>query len=229
MKKAFVLFLTLVMILTMNVTALAAGGFVSSPSNNQAPVLVEGKNQDTSCSSKLVLISFSDRNKLSEENRDNLEKAYDAISKTDDISKLNSELAEVVANMGILGTDLAVSDIFNIDHTDCVDHSKHGAFEVKLRVDNIKNFFALLQFDGTVWKHVKNARFENGYLIFTTNDPSNFAIVVNKNETGNSEGSSSDEITSPQTGDNNRVYFWAAILVGSALALVVLNLKKKKI
>ena len=115
MKKVVAICLMMVMVLSMSVNVFAApGGFVSSPSGNPAPEVVIFAPSDDDCKGRLVVTAYGDRHDLSEALREMLEKAYDSIVNSDDLTKLNAELAKIAADRNIASTDLAVSDLFDI-------------------------------------------------------------------------------------------------------------------
>lgn len=218
MKKVLVFCLALVMLLSVSVTAFAAGSFIESPSNNKAPEIVDSENESEDCTAKLVVTPYSERDKLDDEQRKNIEKAYEIISTTDDLTKLNDELEKIAKEKEIDGKDLAVSDLFNIGFTGCDDHDNHGDFKVKLNSETLDNFVALLGFDGNNWRVYKDVKVEKDGIVFLTDVPENFAIVVNT-------GAGSP----PPTGDNSKIYLWIMIAAGSALAVVLLSLNKKRV
>lgn len=217
MKKVLVLLVALVMLFSFSVTSLAAGSFLKSPSGNEAPEIVDGKNESEDCTAELVVTPYSKRDDLDDEQRKNIEKAYDIISSTEDLTKLNDELKKLAEEKDIDGKDLAVSDLFNVDIVGCDNHDEHGDFTVKLSSDTLKNFVGLLGFDGTRWRLYKDIVVEGNTIKFLTDVPENFAIVVN---TGAGNIS--------QTGDNSNIYLWTMIFAGSAFAIVVLLTLKKK-
>ena len=218
MKKVLVFGLTLAMILSLSISAFAAG-FVSSPSGNPAPDLIEGSNESEDCDADIVITPFVDRDDLSEEERKFLEDAYDIISSSDDLTKLNEDLKKLAEELDIKGSNLSVSDLFNIGMTKCDSHNGHGKFNIKLDSETLNNFVALMRFDGENWHLVKNASIVNGKLVFSSKDLGNFAIVVNTAAGG-----------APQTGDNSNIYLWIMIFAGSALIAVsiILVINKKK-
>ena len=70
MKKALVICLTLALVLSMSLNALAVpGGFVSSPSGARPPVIVDSKPADDDCTASLIITIFGDRFELPEELR----------------------------------------------------------------------------------------------------------------------------------------------------------------
>ena len=114
MKKVLAFVLTLVMMATITVTAFAAGPFVSSPSNNQAPVLIEASNEDEDCEAKIIITSYANRGTMSAEACALLEQAYNQILNTSDLTTLADGLTKLVKKFGITSADLAVSDLFDI-------------------------------------------------------------------------------------------------------------------
>lgn len=217
MKKVLVICLMMVMVVSMSVTAFAApGGFVSSPSGNPAPTVVDFDPNDDDCPGWLVVTPYGDRHKLSDALRAMLEKAYNSIVNSDDLTKLNAELAKIAADKNIVGTDLAVSDLFDIHVTGCDYHDEHVGFDITLDADTLSHFVGLLHMnkDG-VWELVTNAEVVNDgeHLKFSVDSFSPFAIVVD---------TSSGTPDAPQTGDNSMIHIYAIIMVVSALAVIVI-------
>lgn len=219
MKKVLVFGLTLVLIFSMSMTAFAAGAFVSSPSGNNAPTLLEGSNESEDCTGSLKVTSYSDRDELSEKERGYMEKAYEDISSTKDVTSLNGDLGELAGKKNIKKSNLGVSDLFNIGMTGCTDHDDHGKFTIKLSAETLENFVGLLMFDGSAWSLVSDAKIEDGNLVFTSQNLGNFAVVVNTGANG-----------APQTGDTSNIYLWIMVFAGSALVvvLILLAINKKK-
>ena len=151
MKKILALVLTVVMLLSMSITAFAAGAFISSPSNNNAPTLVEGKNENENCDSTLEITSYANRNGLSSAGTTEMEKAYDQISSTDNLAALCDSLKDKANKAGVASEHLGVSDLFHIGADGCNDHDNHGAFNMSLNADTLNNFFALMRYDGSKW------------------------------------------------------------------------------
>lgn len=211
MKKILTLCLTLVMMVTMSVSAFAApGGFVSSPSGNAAPQLISFSNVNKDCTAILKITSYADRESLTSDEKNEFENAYTSIANTSNVSSLNSELANISTD------SLAVSDLFYMDQSNCASHDEHGAFTIEISADTLKKFVALMRYDGNKWVLVDDAKVsEDGlHLIFSSKELGSFAIVVSTD--------SNDAITdSPQTGDSFPWIYVAAIVV-SALGLVVI-------
>ncbi len=223
MKKVLAILLTVLMVTCLGMTALAAGEFVSSPSNNPAPELVTGTPGSEDCDGKIVIIAFSDRDRLTPEERALLEKAYKDIANSDNLAKLNKDLAKIAKEFGIPEKNLAVSDLFNLSYKGCADHDEHGSYDIVIKADTFKNFVGLMYLSADGWKMVDGAAVKdvNGeyHLNFKAAEFGPYAVVVN-----------SAVITdkNPHTGDTNSVYFFAVLMAVSALAVVVLVKKNKK-
>ena len=213
MKKFLAVVLTIVMLFSISVTAFAAGAFVSSPSRNDAPTLVSGKNTNENCSAGLGITSYSDRKDLTADSKKDMEDAYDQISSTENPTTLCANLKDLAKNAGINGDYLGVSDLFYVNYDNCNDHASHGAFTMQLDADTLGNFFALMRFDGNDWYVVDNAKIENGNLVFTSEELGTFAVVTKNN--------------APQTGDFANILFVTTLVLGVALAVVIVALKKK--
>lgn len=183
MKKICLFGLTLALALSMSLAVSAdPGNFVSSPSGNQAPVLVEYDNATEDCPATLTVTSYADRDQLPEDAKNALENAYAQISdhKTN-LSALNDALLTIAADLGVDITDLAVSDLFDISRSDCDSHEGHGAFDLVLKAETLNNFACLLHYTNGAWVVVDDAQVtQNGeHLEFSVEDLSPFAIVVN--------------------------------------------------
>lgn len=223
MKKVLAICLTAVMLITASVSALAAqGSFVSSPSGNAAPTVVSFKPENSDCNGKLVITPYGDKNTLSDELRALMEKAYDDIVSTDDITTLNTALANAANGKGIDGKNLAVSDLFDISVVGCTDHEGHVNFDITLAADTLDRFVALIHMteDGK-WEFVDGAEVIEGgkQLSFNAKSLTPFAIVVDTTPAG---------ADTPQTGDNSRLGLYVGIITVAAAALAVTFVVSKK-
>lgn len=220
MKKVLVICLTVVFMVSMTLTTFAAtGSFVSSPSGNAAPGQVEFKPADEDCTATLVITPYSEKNELTTAIKTMMEKAYNDIKGTEDLTTLNATLAKLAKDLKIEGSDLAVSDLFDIHVTGCDYHDGHTDFDIVLSADSLKNFVALLHMNKNgEWEVVDGAKvIANGeHLSFSVDAFSPFAVVVNT------------AAKPSQTGDSNMTPVYAAIMAVSALALVVILVKSRK-
>lgn len=223
MKKVLAICLMMVMVVSLSVTAFAApGGFVSSPSGNPAPTVVDFDPKNDGCTAKLIITPYAERNTLPDDLKALIEKAYASIAESDDLTKLNSDLASLVAGKGIAADKLAVSDLFDAHITSCDVHEGHVDFDITLKADTLKKFVGLLHMnkDG-VWELVTDAEVVNNgeHLKFSVDSFSPFAIVVD---------TSSGTPDAPPTGDNSMIHIYAIIMAVSALAVIVIAVKSKK-
>ena len=213
------------LIASASISAFATtGAFVISPSLNPAPELVDAVNEDEACDAKIVITAYADRDQLSEEARKRIEEAYTMIRGTKDLSTLNEMIAKIAKRLGVEVTDLAVSDLFDIDAVGCTgNHEDHGLFDITLKAETLNNFVCLLHYYNGEWIVVDNAIVtQNGeHLEFEEKEFSPFAIVV---YTGD------DDITTPVK-DNNVAVIVAAAVAGatvlSALIFFILFLHKR--
>lgn len=223
MKKVLAICLMIVMVVSMSVTSCAApGGFVSSPSGNPAPTVVDFDPSNDNCTGWLVITPYGDREDLSDVLRSLLEKAYKDVVNSDDLTKLNAELAKIAADKNIEGQNLAVSDLFDIHVTGCDFHDGHFGFDITLDADKLSSFVGLLHMNKNgEWELVADAKVVNNNenLQFSVDSLSPFAIVVDTTIDGGD---------APQTGDNSMIYIYVILMAASALALVTILLKNKK-
>lgn len=213
MKKIVAICLAVLMMVSLSVTCFAEG-FVSSPSNNKAPTIVESENSDENSDSELIIISYGDRDKLNSKKKQKFEKAYEQISKSDDLTDLVPELEDYAKDKGVDPEDLAVSDLFYADET---NSQGNGKYKVSLKADTLNNFVALKQFDGEKWVIIKDAKVNSdGTLTFTLTNTGPLAIVV-------------DGSKSPVTGDATLLTLTTVLIVSViALGAVLIALKKKR-
>lgn len=213
MKKVLVFMMTLVMAMALSVTAFAApGGFVSSPSGNPAPELVDYFDSEEDCEEDPAITPYSERDELDDESKEDIEEAYDDIVKADDLGDLNEDLDKLAEENNIDSEDLAVSDLFDIDDVDCDDHDHNGPYTVKLSAETLENFVGLMQYDGEKWILVKGAKVdEDGNLTFTVDELTAFAVVVNTDPAS---------VTPPPTGYSSS-WIYILMLVVSMVGLVV--------
>lgn len=221
MKKALAICLALVMAVSAAMMVFAApGGFVSSPSGNEAPVIITVSYEDGSCNPKVVVTPYSERDTLEEEKEEDMNEAYDEIAANKNLSGLCSELSSVAAAKNIPVSRLAVSDLFDISAYHNGDHDFCGSITVKVGTETLRNFVALLHrdADGT-WEVVPGVvvNVEEGTITFSADDFSPYAIVV---DTGSN--------AIPDTGAD--IYIPAIAMIASAVSLVfvLFSMKKKQ-
>lgn len=224
MKKIVTVLLTMMMVLSLSISAFAEpGGFVSSPSRNQAPELIKAENESEDCEAKLIITAYSDRDELSEEARKNIETAYSEIVGTQDLSSLNDAIKNIAKKLGLNTTDLAVSDMFDISATDCNGHEDHGNFDITLKAETLDNFVCLLHYYNGEWRIVDNAKVTNNgeHLEFDEDEFSPFAIVVSTVEISDGVG------TIMSGGSIIAIVVFALATSGAIVAAVVIKRKKK--
>lgn len=222
MKKLLTVVIAIAMMLTMAITAFAnPGSFVDSPSKNKAPELVEGTNKDAECDANIVVTAYGDRHLMSEDDRLDIEKAYNDVVNTTDLSTLNSALGELAKKLGVDAADFSVSDLFNVSITDCGSHNEHGAFNVTLKADTLDNFICLLRYVDGAWQVVEGAKMtDDGKNIkFEESEFGPFAIVVYTGE---------GEITPPADVPVALIAGIAIAVVSAAGIIFFIIWKKKK-
>ncbi len=216
MKKVIASILSLMLVLALSVSVFATGGFVKSPSLNQAPT-VENVTVENGTAPVVTVTPYAERTDLSDEAAAAIETAYSEIAAAADVTTLSDDLADIAADKNVDAKNLAVSDLFDISH-DGQAGTDYGTFEIKLGVATLKNFVALLHKTANGWVVVENAKIEGDRLVFSVDSFSPFAIVVDNGE------------DSPSTGDNANLALYISLMAVSAVALVVVVvlLKKKK-
>ena len=220
MKKLLVICLAAVLMLSMGLVAFAApNGFANSPSGTTGPDVVEFKPAADDCTANLLITPYSEKQELAKEFKDMINKAYETITTTNDMTKLNSDFAALVQKKGLKSENLGVSDLFDIHVEGCLTHEGHVEFDIVLDADTLSHFVALLHMnkDG-VWELVEDAKVINNgeHLAFSVESFSPFAIVVDTTA------------AEPQTGDSSMIYLYASVMALSAAALVFVAIRARK-
>ncbi|MBR4282088.1 MAG: hypothetical protein IKT35_00065 [Clostridia bacterium] len=222
MKKVLSICLAMMLVLCLGATALAAhSDFVKSPSVSNAPEVEYFKPLDEDCTANLVITPFGDLDKLPPASREDFQIAYDTIIKTDDITKLNDELAKKAQDLGIKPEDVGISDLFYVGCEGCDDHDNHtNGGKIIMDIDTPETFIGVIYLDDNgKWQWVEGAFINSdGKLEFIAPDlDAPYAIVVD-----NSNG------VSPGTGEGLGIFFWIAFASTAALLLVLVLLFFKK-
>ncbi len=218
MKKVIASILSLMLVLVLSVSVFATGGFVKSPELDKAPT-VEDFIVDDGCATDIVVTPYAERTDLDDDTKKAMEDAYTEIQAAEDVTTLTDDLTKVAADKKVDTKNLAVSDLFDLSQVGCDDHTDHNAFKIKLNVNTLKNFVALLHKTAEGWVVVEDAEVVDGdTLSFSVDSLSPFAIVVDAGE------------DTPSTGDNANLALCISLMAVSAVALVVIIvlLKKKK-
>lgn len=219
MKKLFAICLALVLMLSLSVSVMAANNFVNSPSNNRAPIVNDCENENEDCTADIVITPFGDRDNLTEEQKKDLQDAYDSIVNTEDLTDLFNGLDSVLTP-GTIKENLSISDLFYVDHTGCLDHTNHGKFQINLSTETLTGFVGLVQYVDGKWQVITDAKVDGNKLSFTTDKYSPVAIVVDRSKA---------ETTSPITGAptaNYAMYVAVAAVVFAGIASVLVIKKK---
>jgi len=186
MKKFLTSVLVLIMIACVSISAFAdMGGFTESPSKKKAPELVSGSNSSADCTAELIITAYADRNDLSTEHIQAIERAYTLIRGTQNLGTLHHDIALMAYANGVESDALTVSDLFNMHATNCNHHDGHGHFDVVLAPETLENFVCLVYFDGESWHVVESAEVTNNgeHLEFDAEQLGAYAIIVSKEAT----------------------------------------------
>ncbi len=219
MKKLLTIVLAVILTASTAMAVFAAPGlFINSPSENPVPQLVEYSNESHDCFAKLVITAYIKRDTLPDDKRALIEKAYDEIVKSKDLSELTSDIKAYAEKAGVPVSALAVSDLFDVSYYACELHNEHGKFFITLKADTLKNFVGLMHLSENGWVMVDDAKVDSKEetLTFSADDLSPFAVVVK------TQGSS------VPTGDNSANWIYFVIMMISATALIVIAVAQKK-
>lgn len=219
MKKILAICLTLVMVVSLGVTAFAAPGiFISSPSGNLAPELVDYTAESDDCNAKLTITPYADRKNLDDKALAEIEEAYKHIAKRMKNVSFDEVLKEIADKNQLTVSELAVSDLFDISYYNCEveKHANHDGFKITLKADTVEDLKGIICYDGTTWNNVEILEIkEDGTVTFFAKDLSPFAFVVGGN-------------LPPHTGDSYMVYICLMVLAASALTFIVAAMPKKR-
>lgn len=212
MKKIVTSVMALVLMLTMGLSVFAApGGFLVSPGTKPTPTLLEESIYD--CDGELLVTPYSERHTLPDEDREELEDAYDQIREHKDLSDLCDELEELAEKNKHSVKRYAVSELFDVSYKGCDEHDDHTDFRAVLKPESTKNFIALMTLVNGVWTIVEDVKVDGDTLIVEGANYGPYAIVVN---TG-----------SGATGDSFP-WIYVVLMAVSAAGLVVLAVVYKK-
>ena len=222
MKKLAMVSVLLLMIVSLSVTVLAApNGFIPSVSGRPDPSLDDFVSSNPTGTEQIIVTPFDEIEELPEELQELFEEAYEAIVNSEQITDLNTALAEVAQAKGVAFDDLAVSDLVDIRLVGGTNTGNNKVeYTITLNAESLKNFVGLLHMESSNnWELVEDAEvIEDGTkLRFSVDSFSPFAIVVD----------GSKEV--PKTGDNSKIYVYGALMAASALAFVVVWVKARKL
>lgn len=220
MKKILAIVLAVILVVSAGALAFAQGGFVSSPSGNSAPTIIDIIYEEDSCMPRVVITPYSEREDLEEDAESDMDEAYKEIYSNEDLTKIFPGLKEVSVKLGKNAAYFAVSDLFDISVHHNLPHNFCGVITIKLRAETLKNFVALMHRDKNGnWEMIQDAvvNYEDSTLSFTARDFSPFAIVV-------------DTSAQPLPDTGGEIIIPAIVMAVSAVSLagVLFSLKKKK-
>ena len=220
MKKILAVILAVIMVVSAGVLAFAQGGFVSSPSGNEAPEITDVQYGEDSCNPRIVVTPYNEREELDEARKNAIIAAYNDTAENKDLSKMCAALSGVAASKGLSVLQLAVSDLFDITAYHNGDHDYCGIITITLSSETLRNFVALLHrgADGT-WEVVPDVTvdYASNTISFQVRDFSPFAVVVD-----------TEAENVPDTGSEIIIPAVVMFLSGISLAVVLFSLKKKK-
>jgi len=215
MKKTFAIILMFAMVCAMSLSVGAApANFLQSPSYNKTPIIGDFECSDPNWKGDIFITSYGDRNVLDLVDREMLESAYESIRDASNISSLIPDISGIASNLNVSPENLGISDLFHIGISDSTD----GKFKIKLDSETIKNFIGLVYYENGQWHVVDGATIEDEYLVFTTDLPRAFAVVVDVDNS---------IIDVPVTGD---VVSWIliSVIAVSAAGMIVLFVSYKR-
>ena len=227
MKKTLALVMTLLMLVCMTTSVFAAGNFVASPSQNEAPEVVDF---DSECNGELIVYAYSMRHLLPTDLRVEFETCYTEIAEAANLGELDGKLLDLAKKLKYHIDNLAVSDLFYLHMQGCTGHDgaataaltrdvsiDHGEYDITLDVDaDMEHFVTLLNHRDGKWHVVESARkTEDGHLHFSADEYGTFAVVVN---------------TAPvQSGDYTTIAMVVAFAAIACTMVVVLVKTRKRV
>ena len=229
MKKVLTLCLTILLVITLAIPAMAAtGSFVASPSTTGAPSLESATPDSEDCVAEVLITAFADRANLDEASRQELEEAYNQIVNSDTANAFVTALNQLAETLGMQVSGLSISHLFDIDTTNCATHDGHGGFTITLKIDNADKLLGVLHMGhSTQWEVCDSVVVdkEAGTVTFHANDFSPFALVV---DNGTTEGPDIGDDDDDKKGGNAWWIILIIVVVVVAAGVVAFVLLKKK-
>ena len=247
-KRAFGLFLAVVMVLTMSIPVFAAD-FTPSVEAKQAPEIAAQKDsQGNDCAAiiydadgneiagvpfgNLIITPISSCENSSAEIRERLKAAYQQLKSADRLTDLSADLEKIVKEMfpNLTEDDLVIRDLFDVSVTGIyADYLKQEGNYIKIRFklsEDAKLLAAVLHnIIGSDWETVVNDRItrnDDKTVDVVFYDLSPIALLFDAGKLGVDPNGP----TSPQTGEpepNNSVWVFAAaaVVLAAGCAVVV--------
>lgn len=231
MKRIAMAMVAVLLMVTLVVSASAASSnFINSVAQVGQPEL-QG-NPEVAQGVYLKLTPYADRATLPDDG-EKMDEAYDIVYSAPDLTALNDGLAAKASDLGIKASDLAVSDLFDLSLIyeaggfvlDEELLAQYMPVTASVKADLLDSFVALLHYRNGKFELVDNAHVENGNLVFTVDNLSPFAIIVDRN--GNQGGNGGSDAPSPDTGDTTP-WVVAVVMAASALTACVLFVRRKQ-
>ncbi len=222
MKKIVVFCFAILMVFALTIPTFAApGAFVSSPSGNMAPELVNYVAETEGCVATIKITAYSERASLDEAARLELEDAYNQIANPTEDNAYSKAINQLASDKSMNVSQLSVSDLFDISASDCEGHDAHEGFTITLKSETLTNLVGILHFNGSTWDivDVSELNKEEGTVTFNVDELSPFAFVVG-------DGTGADV---PDDGPNN--LWWiipTVIAAGGAISAAIYFIIKKK-
>lgn len=218
MKKFLAICLSFILMLCFSVSALAVGGFVSSPSANQAPEVVGTDDKDEDCTVEVDITPYAERDDLLEQNREEIEEAYSQIATVSDLGELGEAFKDAAKDAGLDNTALmSISELFDVSVANCTDHNAHGAFNATIKPSSMNNVVALMVYSNGKWSMVKNFKINRskGQITFTAEKFGPYALVVSK------------DAYSPKTSKDTTCVAFPLVAIVASISVVVFVKSKK--
>ena len=181
MKKLSLILISLLMVAALLVPTFAEPGeFVTSPTGRPGATLITFEPDSPDCQAKIVITPYGDRHTLSDEARAMLEDAYAQIANAKSGDEFSKVLAELAEKFNLAASDVAVSDLFDIDTTHCADHDEHGGFTITIKVENAAKLVGILHMNQSKWEicDIYEINEEDNTVTLHGTEFSPFALVV---------------------------------------------------
>lgn len=184
MKKLSLILISLLMVATLLVPAFAEpGDFVTSPTGRPNVTVDSIEADSPECQAEIVITPYGERHTLSDDARALIEQAYADIA-GGNASDFLDTLAELAEQLKVDASELAISDLFDIDTTHCPDHDEHGGFTITIKVDDASKLVGILHLNQTQWEvcEIYEIDREKNTVKFHGTEFSPFALVVTTGE-----------------------------------------------
>ncbi len=248
MKKILACVLSMVMLLTCTVTAMAApNDFVPSIEQKPGPGLVQQQTQDgrpgygiivmpdgkeiAVPESDIIITPIGDADKAEDDVREALENALESIKDADSLEEIIKNIQDLLDTLadGTDADDLVITDLFHVGVTNDYKELLDKGGKLQLKFDGLSGLIAAMKKDNGKWSSLLDGLFkDNGDGTYTLIIDSE-GVFAFLRDAGKVDVDYSDpEQSSPQTGDMTVLMIVSALTLIACAAAMFAFVKKQQ-